>query len=248
MLNGFSPQTSQLPLKSSDLSSAEITPRGNGYGESYNLNLSPDGLDALLAEGSYFSGVANAYAPGTGVAAAATQTTFVDTSAFIIIANSAKANSNKLIRPDTIKMICSAVGTGITAMRMVAVLDNISRLGIPGGTGLVFSPNGGLSGIAQSIASGFVGSLTVGAVTNAKRIVGQCVIKAAAPALNDEFILRFSNSAQPNSSLVSATASTIIRQIEPIVIPPQQCLILHYFSTGGTAAASFETVVTQIER
>ncbi len=240
MLNGQVIIASQLPAKSSDASTEHLQPRGNGYGESYNQSTTPDGLDALLSEGSYFSGVISGYVPGTGVTGAV-QTTFSDTSALVALTPKSSSSSNaKIIRPDTLKLICSATGTGITAIRLVAVIDSASRLVAPGGSPFVFNTNGGLSGNAQSVAIGYAGALAIGAATPAKKIVGQCILKPTAPALNDEFLIRFSNAAQPSSNNV--------RHMEPVALLPGQALIIHAFFTGATVGVGLEPLLTTIER
>jgi len=126
MLNGFASSFTQRPAKSTD-GPAEIAPRGNGYGESFSQPASADGLDVSLNEGSYYSGVLSGYVPGTGALAAA-QATFSDTSAFMMI-KSAAANAGAPVgvRLDTLKLIVSNVGAGITAARIVAVLDSATR-------------------------------------------------------------------------------------------------------------------------
>ena len=74
------------------------------------------------------------------------------------------------------------------------------------------------------------------------------MLKAAAPVLNDEFIIRFSNAAQPSAGIAASTASSIVRHIEPVIIAPGKMLILHAFFTGVTTGAQFEPVLTVIER
>lgn len=246
MLNGVQVLDSQLPAASSDAVNQEVAPRGNRYAENYLQFTTPDGLDPLMAEGSYFSGVPTAYVPGTGIAGPTAQTAYSDTSAILAIINKA-TSGKKVIRPDTIKLICAAAGTALTAMRLVAVIDSAARV-VTGGTALVFSPSGGIVGGVASISAASFGNLTVGAATPAKKIIGQCVLKAAAPAVNDEFVLRFSNSVQPSGTLVASTASTIVRHMEPIIILPGQALFLHYFAAAQTASPTFEPIVTTIER
>jgi len=95
-------------------------------------------------------------------------------------------------------------------MRVVAVLDNVSRWGSgPGGSTMTFSANGNIGSQQGSISQAVCGNLGSGSATGNKRIVGQCVLKAAAPVLSDEFVLRFSNAAQPSGSIAAASASTI---------------------------------------
>jgi hypothetical protein len=248
MLNGFVSSFTQRPAKTTD-GPSEVTPRGNGYGESINQVASPDGLDVALNEGSYYAGVMSGYVAGTGFTAAA-QTSFSDTSAMLMLKSAAAtAGAPVGVRVDTIKLICSNAGAGVTAMRLVAVLDSISRWpASPGGTSLAFSAASNIGSQQGSISQGVIGNLVPGAATGNKRIVGQCVLKAAAPVVNDEFILRFSNAAQPSGSISASTASTIVRHMEPLIVAPGWMLILHAFFTGATTAPQFEPVVTTIER
>lgn len=248
MLNGFASSFTQRPAKSTD-GPAEIAPRGNGYGESFSQPASADGLDVSLNEGSYYSGVLSGYVPGAGALAAA-QATFSDTSAFMMIkSTAANAGAPVGVRLDTLKLIVSNVGAGITAARIVAVLDSATRWGAaPGGASLAFAANASIGSQQGSITQAQIGALVPGAATGAKRIVGQCVLKAAAPVLGDEFILRFSNAAQPSGSLAGASAASIVRHMEPVIIAPGWMLILHAFFTGVTTGAQFEPVLTTIER
>ena len=248
MLNGFVSAFTQRPAKSTD-GPSEIPPRGNGYGESISQAATSDGLDVSLNEGSYFSGVISGYVPGTGFTAAA-QTTFSDTSAIMIVrSNAASAGSPVGVRLDTLKLICSNAGAGITAIRLVGVLDNASRYTASvGGTAIAFNANSNIGPQQGSISQAAMGALAPASATAAKRIVGQCVLKGAAPVLNDEFVLRFSNAAQPSGSIAGTTASTIVRHMEPVIIAPGWCFVLHAFFTGATTAAQFEPLVTTIER
>ena len=248
MLNGIASSFTQRPAKATD-GPAEITPRGNGYGEPFNQPASADGLDVFLNEGSYYSGVMTGYVPGTGFTAAA-QATFSDTSAMVMLKTAAaSAGSPVGVRLDTIKLICSNVGAGITAMRVVAVLDNVSRWGSgPGGSTITFSASGNIGSQQGSISQAVCGNLGSGSATGNKRIVGQCVLKAAAPVLNDEFVLRFSNAAQPSGSIAGSTASTIVRHMEPLIIAPGWVFVLHAYFTGVTTGPQFEPIITTIER
>jgi len=248
MLNGFVSAFTQRPSKTTD-GPSEVAPRGNGYGESINQAASPDGLDVALNEGSYYAGVMSGYVAGTGFTAAA-QATFSDTSAMLMLKSSAAtAGSPVGVRLDTIKLICSNVGAGITAMRIVAVLDSASRWpASPGGTALSFNASSNIGSQQGSISQAVIGNLVPGAATGNKRILGQCVLKAAAPVLNDEFVMRFSNAAQPSGSISAASASTLVRHMEPVIIAPGWMLILHAFFTGVTTAPQFEPLVTTIER
>lgn len=248
MLNGFISSFTQRPAKTTD-GPSEVMPRGNGYGESINQTASADGLDVALNEGSYYAGVLSGYVAGSGFTAAA-QAAFSDTSAMLMLKSAAAtAGSPVGVRLDTIKLICSNVGAGITAMRVVAVLDSVSRWpASPGGAALSFNASSNIGSQQGSISQSVVGNLAPGAATGNKRIVGQCVLKAAAPVVNDEFVLRFSNAAQPSGSIAASTASTIVRHMEPIIIAPGWMLILHAFFAGVTTAPQFEPLITTIER
>jgi hypothetical protein len=248
MLNGFASSFTQRPAKSTD-GPSEITPRGNGYGESFSQLASADGLDVFLNEGSYFSGMLTGYVPGTGALAAA-QATFSDTSAFMMIKSAAaQAGAPVGVRLDTLKVIVSNVGAGITAARIVAFLDNSSRWGAsPGGTSMAFAANSNIGSQQGSITQAQVGALAPGAATGSKRIVGQCMLKASAPVLGDEFVLRFSNAAQPSGSIAGTTAASIVRHMEPLIIAPGWVLILHAFFSGVTTGPQFEPSLTTIER
>ena len=65
------------------------------------------------------------------------------------------------------------------------------------------------------------------------------MLKAVAPVLNDEFVLRVSNAAQPPGSIASASAATIVRHLEPVMIAPGWEFVLHAFFTGVTTGPQF---------
>jgi hypothetical protein len=247
MLQGLFSAASQRPVKAVDSTAIETTLRGNGYGESYCQPASPDGLDVCLGEGSYFTGALAASTPGAGFVTGATQVGFSDTSAFLLLKNNAPLNSNINIRPDTLKLIVNGVGAAITSLHLAAVLDDASRWGNnPGGSLLAFAANG--SGPLQSNSQAVAGGLGPQAATGNKKLVGRCVLKAAAPVLNDEFIIRFSNAAQPSGSIAAANAATVVRHMEPVIIPPGKMLILHAWWPAGTTGPNLEPYLTVIER
>lgn len=249
MLNGFMAYFGVRPGKVTD-GQLEIPPRGNGYGESINQSSSPDGLDVALGESSYVSGVLSSYTPGSSYITGAVQTTFSATSALLLIRNNAPLNGVPInIRPDTLKLIVAAAGTGITSMHLAAVLDSGSRWGSnPGGTALAFAPSSNTGALQSSNAQGVAGGLGPQAVTAAARFVGRCVLKAAAPVVGDEFIIRFSNAAQPSGTTASTSAATIVRHMEPVLIAPGQMLLLHAWFPGGTVGANLEPMWAHIER
>jgi hypothetical protein len=80
---------------------------------------------------------------GTGFTAAA-QVILSGSSAMSMLKSAAATAGVPVgVRLDTIILICSNVGAGITAIRVVAMLDNISRWGFgPGGSTMTFSANG----------------------------------------------------------------------------------------------------------
>lgn len=249
MLQGLYGLGFQRPAKNADSPVDEVIQRGNNLGEVFVQETCPDGLTAYLNEGSYFNGVLSGYAPGTGQVAS-TQQTFSDTSALLMLKNNAPLNGVPItVRPDTLKLIVSNVGAGITAMRLVAVLDDVSRWpAAPGGAAMAFAGNANVGLVQSSISVAQFGALSPNAATSNKRIVGQCVLKAAAPVLNDEFIIRFSNAGQPSGGLAGSTAISIVRHMEPVLIAPGKVLILHLFCAGVTTGAQFEPQLSVIER
>lgn len=248
MLAGLLALGNTRPGKNTDSASVETTARGNGYGEIHVVPTSPDGLDAELLESSYVVGVLAGSTPGSSYATAATQTSFSDTSALLMLKNNAPLGSGINIRPDTLKLIINGAGAGITAMHLAAVLDDASRWGTPGGSALAFTPNSN-TGLTQGSASqALCGGLGSGAATGNKRFVGRCVLKAAAPVVNDEFLIRFSNAAQPSGSLAGTSAATIVRHMEPVLIAPGKVLILHAWFTGATTGPNIEPTLAVIER
>ena len=236
--------TYQKPSRGVD-GATDTQARSNNYGEIV-VQQAGDAEWVLLNEGSIFGGSST---PGTGIIGAV-QTTFLDTSALCMIMNSVKNPSGVQVKPDVLKLICTAVGTGITSVDLVAVIDDASRYGnAPGGTVLSFAAQS-MSSIESgaSVSKSVFGALTPGAATANKRVVGRCKLKGAALIAGDEFVIEFGNQRAKSGAVFSGTASRYVTNLEPVTIAPGQVLIIHAFYTGGSAGASFEPFLTTIER
>lgn len=247
MILEASAQTNQRPPRFAD-GTEEANLRCNNYGELV-VQTAGDPEWVLLNEGSLFGASNTALAPGTGIAAAS-QATFLATSALLMVMNQAENPAGLQIKPDTLKLICTAVGTSITAVDIVAVLDDASRYGAtPGGTGLVFTPQShSNTESVNSNAKAVFGALTAGVATSKQRIVGRCKLKGVALIAGDEFVIEFGNQRAKSGAVFSGTASRYVTNLEPITIAPGKVLILHAWFTGATGAASFEPFLTTIER
>jgi hypothetical protein len=160
-----------------------------------------------------------------------------------MLMNKAPLDSKINIRPDTLKLIVNNVGAAITSMHLAAVPDEASVWGSnPGGTALAFLSSSN-TGSNQAVAGG----LGPQVATGNKRLIGRCELKGAAPVLNDEFIIRFSDAAQPSGSIAVTTPSTIVRHMEPVLIAPGKMLILHAWWLAGTTGPNLEPYLTVIE-
>jgi len=82
--------------------------------------------------------------------------------------------------------------------------------------GMGFQGNANAGLIQSSVSVARFGARAPNAATSNKRIVGQCVLKAAAPVLNDEFIIRFSNAGQPSGGHDRAAGTVLSGRRRPV--------------------------------
>jgi hypothetical protein len=257
LLNALLPSAFARPPRGSDSGGepARIGLRGNGYGESY-MQPTGDRYEPLLAEGSLFmtnpysQGPATASAPGTGITlGTAAQTAFADTTAAVLaIQNTLAAGSGVTrLRPDSLKLLCTAAGAGGTNYNMALVLDLATRL--PGAATpyapVALSSSGRVASAA--LVLGLTG-LVLGAATAPRKVLTARTVKAAALAVGDEFTLRFGETQPGNAVIGGATASRLTLDVPPVLIEPGWALYLYTWAAGQTAAPNFAFELVHAER
>lgn len=183
-------------------------------------------------EGSYFT-VNNAQ---TGLATAATPTVFSPTNPFFILYNS-DAVKNLFI--DYLALVATAAGTAGTSVQAALVLDTGNRYA-SGGTvlsGNILNPNGNIG--AGSIAKAYGGNLTASAASaQARTVVGQRALKGAIPVAGDNYIIKPGSDDHP-MLISTATLTWSVQPVCPIIVGPNQSLLLHIWLPAQSAASSY---------
>jgi hypothetical protein len=230
-----------------------VQARGGKYGE---------GLQELLSTKNYrqcLEGSAMHWSsptPGTGLAQIAAPTSYVTTSPYLILQNTAAVGGKSLI-PDFIKLTLSAVQTGNATQNFVIVTDTINRWssgGSAGGIGTGGTMNGPFptsqSSQQGSLAQVYAGALVSVAASNSARMYSHGQLRTAIPAVGDSWCFDFGAASVTSSSLAkNGTApSDFVIPVPAIEIPPQGSLLLYLWAASQSAAGSFEVEGQHFER
>lgn len=196
--------------------------------------------------------------PGTGIALNADPTAISQTEMALIIDNVkteavASSASNKTVRVESIKLTCTAAGTGATKARLAFYLDNQNRYS-SGGTELtaVNSTAGDGYESRSAVSRVYFGDLTaVGASSNLK-FIGSELIKSdttAAPCFVVDDVFRFSTFGNNGSNNVYDSAGVADNRfnLPYITIKPGGSLLVAPLFPNQSAAASFEISVVLTE-
>jgi len=226
---------------------AEASNRGGRYGEQYSI---PAGLprQALADEGSYFVAV-NA-TPGTAIAVTGTITTFTDLGTtcgalFLKNTESKTASFPKRIYLDYIKLICLTAPTSAVHWCYAIVMDDNPVRLTSGGTALVCN-NVNMDSSVLSIASGSFGALVIAAAQN-RRMIARGNLKGTIPVLYDVFYIV---AGQPGVSNTTVTTENgvFVESCPPIILGPQQNLLLSMWGVSNNAASTWEHEIGWWER
>lgn len=231
-----------LPQRESDNDSGLV--RLGPYGDVYTVGAVRK-QHALADEGSYF--VTNN--GQTGIAAPAV-TTFTAASPIAVIYNSdSPSNSNfKRIHFDYSVWVTTAAGSFASAgvnLQLAVVLDNGDRY-TSGGTDLsnnIVSPNQD-NAVRASVAKVRFGNITATAATGtARTVVGLRILRPAVSATVADVVgeTKQLNSggveAMLNGSITVANANNIPLPLPPLIIGPNQCMLLYFIMNGTTPGA-----------
>ena len=233
---------------------APVIARFGHYGETV-AELITGKQHKLADEGSYF--LTRSPTPGTGLATIAAPTTFAATSPFLIVTNNNPVGGKNIFL-DYLKLICTAAGTGGTALNFATVLDAGSRYtsGGSGGAGTQlasllagpYTPN--MQAAGQSGALVYAGALVAAAATAGARTLSNSRFRTAIPVVNDEYVINFGgDSVALDGVLVSGTAiaqRTVPHA--PVVIAPGSSFLLHLWLPSQSAASSYEVDIGHVER
>lgn len=210
------------------------------------------GRDTEVADvGGCFIGISPT--PGTGIAGnAAGVATFAETTPFIIFYNAGPLT----IYPLHMRLHTTVIGTGNTtaAQNWTFCLDQGNRLS-SGGTSLTIN-NLNMNSTAKSNATISVGgTLVATAASNQRRIVGHQAVKFNLETVHDCLQFNFGgpNQMDPTSLInnASGSASNLSHtsvNFAPIVIGPNQSLVVYRWVTGNTALPTYEIETTWIEK
>ena len=194
-------------------------------------------------QGNYF--VATNPTPGTGIASGSV-TTLADTTPLLIVKNNNSVGGANIYL-DQLRLTVSAAGGGGTTRFLTSKTDTSQTTAryTSGGTSIGAGVNtNGLSTSAASNAQVYFGALTAAAAGSA-RLICHLTLREIIEIVQDTFIIDYGAAVgQPTSALATGGAATVARYFAhpPVVIPPQQHYLLHYWGASLTTA-SFEFVL-----
>ena len=203
---------------------------------------SGDMLTRVCMDGTYFSAVNPTM--GTGIAASV-QATFVATNALAVIRNmdTTALPTGKQVQLDYMRLICTAAGTGTTAMDMAIVIDPSNRYS-SGGTALTQTAPRRSGPTTTAIARVDFGAVTCAAAGGSARTVSRLKLKHAALVVGDEFFIAFGGRRGGGPfALNGAAAASYEYSVGPVSLDPSataNSCVFHVWYAGVSAAPSFE--------
>ena len=222
-----------------------IARRVSPHGEPYTIPvMSP--AQALADEGSYFTVINPTLL--TGLATVAAPTTADDTKPFIILHNN-DAVGGRHIKPDYIRLLCTAAGTAGTSVHVCIKLDKAPRY--TSGSTLTTTPkNVNMGSGIQSVALVYAGPLVAAAASTALRTIAHSLMKSSIPAAGDEFVIKFgaTSPAGAGQDKGAADESTYICNMPPVSLGPGDLMLVHLFLPSQSAASSYELDMGFYER
>lgn len=218
-----------------ELDGADVDPRLSRYREQMVIPAIVT-KHALVDEGSYF--VTNN--GQTGIANAAAPTAFSATNPFLLIFNGSNPSDDFASRLylDYFTLLATAAGTGGTSVQF-AITKDLGNRYTSGGTDLTPGiANIGPTSIG-SLTRAYAGNITAAAATgNVKTIIGNRWFKGAIPVIGDEYTARFGAPSTPDMISIS-TILTNVKNLPPVVIGPNESLLIHLWLPAQSAASSY---------
>jgi hypothetical protein len=212
------------------------------YGEPYVLPMIPT-KHLLADEGQYF--VTTNPTIGTGVAQALI-TSFTNTSALFVIKNNDSAGG-KRIYFDYMRLMLTAAPTAGVSLEFVLQLDSANRTPTAGAVTLTpVNVNADSSASSVAAVQAFsAAALTVPPTTTTSRTVGRGRIPTGVNIIGDEYVLQCGVDCPGPSGVLTAIRAAqparLLAGMAPIVIGPQQYLVIYRWSlTEATTAPSYE--------
>ncbi len=179
---------------------------------------------------------------GTGLVSGVV-TSQADTTPLLIIKNANSVLSGVNIYPDFLKLVVSVVGVGHTIPYMSLKIDrsqSVSRY-TSGGTQL--TPQNSSTGAGNISGNGqvYFGAITA-AAAGTGALLASHRIKGAIEVVLDSFTFDFGAAEQqPQNGLVdnTTTISHAIFNMPPVVIGPQQTMLIHYWGASMSTGTTF---------
>lgn len=226
-----------LPGKTVDNQYGPI--RTTRYGELVAQPLYSGRQHGLADEGSYYV-VTNA-TPGTGIAGHAAPTT-LGTKPLLFLRNTSSASgTNKRLYMDYVRLQVTAAGANGTNVRAVVRLDKGNDRYASGGTALT-PINTNMESTDTSGVTCYFGAVTADAASSDVRLVSHQLVRSVINVVADTYLFTFGAAAKPLNSL--AVGGTAIANVEihapPVVVGPEQMLLLHMLAASQDSAASYE--------
>lgn len=210
--------------------------RGTTYGDGFVYPVGSQRQN-LAGEGSYW--VYTSAAPGTTIAygSGGTQTSFLDTVAFLVVKNNNPSSSKKRVFLDYLKILVSGtVPAAATSTQFAVKCDTGSRTPTANFTG----PTTPVGANSTSVAFGTqvwcpsANTITVPAVQSA-RVVGRGSLRQVISVTLDEYVLKFGS-----DDLVGLTngagAGRFGGNCAAVILQPQEFAIVHLWQPSATTS------------
>ena len=219
-----------------------------------------NGTTGLVQEGSAYI-VTNPTA-GTGIALGGATVTDDSSSAgkgqitpFLICQNgwSAANPSAKTVYPLYIKLITTAVPTGVTTTGYYASfrLDNVTNKSSSANAATLTQPSQNLNTSVsfQSGSTTVVGGVATSAMTSGGRLVAHALLNTVIPVVNDTYIFTFGDNAMTTNVLLGGTTARFnTYPMPPIAVAPGWSFQMDLFGASMSGAPSYEFEYVYAER
>ena len=214
--------------------------------------------DTVLADQGYYF-VAVSPTPGTGIAnTVTTETTLAqaDLAPYLSVYNGSTVASPVNLYPLYLRLTMTAANAVSTVMRFTLTLDQGNRITtLPAAAGMltINNVNMGSSNKSQAQILGNNGTMVASAPTSQRRIIGNQAFRngGVISVIGDVYQFNFGSTEQidPMSLVESGTAvCNVTYGFAPVVIGPNQSMLVHQWATGQTTAPAFEIEFGFIEK
>lgn len=198
------------------------------------------GRDTAVADqGAFYVGITPT--PGTGIIMGASVQAFTETTPFLVVYNAGLLN----IYPAFLRLHTTVAGaTDSNACNWTNTLDTGNRLSAIGsGTALTVS-NTNMASANKSSSICSAGPITATAATSARRVVGHAQSKLAkVGVVHDCILFNWGGPSQQDRTALIDNTTTISHccvNFAPIVIGPNQSMVLVAWGSGQTTGTTFE--------